>query len=65
MLPDSPWCLASARRFHEAREVLVHVRGGESPQVEAEFLGICAVAEKGNPSSPLEVFKVLIGRASN
>ncbi len=65
MLPDSPRYLASAGRFEEAREVIAHVRGGNSPQVEEEFLEICAVAEKGKPSSPLEVFTVLMGRASN
>lgn len=65
MLPDSPRYLASVGRYVEAKEVLLHVRGGDSAQVEEEFLEICAVAETGKPSSPVEVFKILLGRASN
>ena len=65
MLPGSPRYLASAGQYEEAREVLVHVRGGDSPKVEEEFLDICAVAENGHPSSPMEVVKVLLGCGSN
>jgi len=62
MLPDSPRYYASAGRYTEAREVLVHVRGGDSPAVEDEFLEICAQAEKAKPSSPIQFAKVLVGR---
>ena len=54
-LLNSPQYLGSAGRFLRAREVLTHVRDGESSQVE-QFLEICAVAKKGKPSSPLKVF---------
>ena len=64
MLPDSPRYLASVGRNQEARDVLVHIRGGESKAVEIEYLEILALAKDMNPSSPLEFAKVLLGRAS-
>lgn len=61
MLPDSPRYLASVRRYEEAREVLLHVRGSDDAAVEQEFQEICARAEESKPSSPLEFLKVLFG----
>lgn len=65
MLPDSPRYLASVGRTEEAREVLEHIRGGKSAEVEREFGEICAVAEESKPSSPLEFLKILAGRDKN
>ena len=65
MLPNSPRYLATAGRYEEVREALMHVRGCKSLEVEEEFLEICAAAEREEPSSPIETFKVLLGRASN
>ncbi|KAJ6606470.1 major facilitator superfamily transporter sugar [Mycena vulgaris] len=66
MLPDSPRYLVSAGRIDEAREVLVHVRGGvETKKVEEEFIEICAVAEGAKKSSPVEFVKILRGRSGN
>jgi hypothetical protein len=62
MLPDSPRYYASIGDFEAAREVLVHVRGGESDAVEQEYLEICAIAEDSKPSSPTQFAKVLVGR---
>jgi len=63
MLPDSPRYYASIRDFDRAREVLIHIRGGkETPEVEQEYLEICAIAEDSKPSSPLQFAKVLLGR---
>ena len=64
-LPDSPRYLASVGRFEEAKQVLEHVRGNNGPDVEKEFLEICAVAEGTKPSSPIQFAKVLLGRADN
>ncbi|KAK3673364.1 hypothetical protein LTR78_006910 [Recurvomyces mirabilis] len=61
MLPDSPRFYASVGRLQEAKEVLVHIRGGLSPQVEQEFNEICVVAEESRPSSPVEFIKILLG----
>lgn len=61
MLPDSPRFYASAGRFQEARDILEHVRGGNSPEVKEEFLEICAIAEDSKPSSPIQFAKVLLG----
>ncbi|CAN9464739.1 unnamed protein product [Alternaria alternata] len=52
-LPDSPRYLASVGRYDDAREVLTHVRGGYTPDVEQEFLEIVAVAKESKPSSPI------------
>lgn len=60
-LPDSPRYLASVGRTQESREVLEHIRGGPSVEVEAEFQDICAMAEETEPSSPLEFLKILSG----
>lgn len=65
MLPDSPRYLASIGRLEEAKEVLEHVRGGNSPNVEQEFAEICAVAEESKPSSPVEFIKILFGLDKN
>jgi sugar porter (SP) family MFS transporter len=65
MLPDSPRYLASVRRYDEAKEVLEHIRGSKSEEVEREFFEICAVAEDSKPSSPIQFAKVLLGRATN
>jgi Na+/melibiose symporter-like transporter len=62
-LPDSPRYLASVGRYDDAREVLTHVRGGYTPDVEQEFLEIVAVAKESKPSSPVEFAKILIGRS--
>jgi hypothetical protein len=64
LLPDSPRYLASVGRIEEAKEVLEHVRGGKSAEVEKEFLEICAVAENAKPSSPMQFAKILLGRAN-
>ncbi|KAH8786787.1 general substrate transporter [Hyaloscypha sp. PMI_1271] len=64
-LPDSPRYLASVGRLEDAKEVLEHVRGSTGPEVEKEFLEICAVAEGTQPSSPVQFVKVLLGRATN
>lgn len=40
LLPDSPRYLASAGRHDEARDVLEHLRGGSSPEVEAELVAM-------------------------
>lgn len=65
MLPDSPRYLASVGRLDEAKEVLDHVRGGNSPIVDQEFAEICAVAEESSPSSPVEFIKILFGLDKN
>lgn len=62
MLPDSPRFLASIGRTEEAKEVLEHVRGGKSAEVEREFAEICAVAQESKPSSPIEFLRILAGR---
>jgi sugar porter (SP) family MFS transporter len=64
-LPDTPRYLASAGRYDEAREVLTHVRGEYTPEVEHEFLEIVAVAKESKPSSPIEFAKILVGRGEN
>lgn len=61
LLPDSPRFLASAGRYEEAREVLIHVRGNDGPEVEREYQEICAMAEESEPSSPVTFTKVLFG----
>lgn len=61
-LPDSPRYLASVGRFDDAREVLTHVRGGYTPEIEREFLEITAMAKDSKPSSPVEFAKILAGR---
>ncbi|KAH7088396.1 major facilitator superfamily transporter sugar [Paraphoma chrysanthemicola] len=61
-LPDSPRYLASVGRHDDAREVLTHIRGGYTPDVEQEFLEIVAVAKESKPSSPLQFAKILIGK---
>jgi hypothetical protein len=61
-LPDSPRYLASVGRYDDAREVLTHVRGRYTPEVEKEFLEIVAVAKDSKPSSPIEFTKILVGR---
>ncbi|KAF2277727.1 plastidic glucose transporter 4 [Westerdykella ornata] len=63
-LPDSPRYLASVGRFDDAREVLTHIRGGYTPEIEHEFLEIVAVAKESKPSSPIEFAKILIGKGS-
>jgi sugar porter (SP) family MFS transporter len=61
MLPDSPRYYASIGDFETARDVLVHVRGGESAAVEKEYLEICAIAADSKPSSPTQFARVLVG----
>jgi hypothetical protein len=61
-LPDSPRYLASVGRYDDAREVLTHVRGRYTLEVEKEFLEIVAVAKDSKPSSPIEFAKILVGR---
>lgn len=43
-LPDSPRYYASTGNFAAARDVLIHIHGGESDAVEQEYLEICAIA---------------------
>jgi MFS family permease len=62
MLPDSPRYYASIGDFAAARDVLIHIRGGESDAVEQEYLEICAIAADSKPSSPIKFAKVLVGR---
>jgi sugar porter (SP) family MFS transporter len=62
MLPDSPRYLASVGRYDDAREVLTHIRGGYTPEIEQEFLEITAVAKDSKPSSPMDFAKILVGR---
>jgi MFS family permease len=62
-LPDTPRYLASVGRYDDAREVLTHVRGGYTPEVENEFLEIVAVAKESKPSSPMDFAKILIGKS--
>ena len=65
LLPDSPRYLASVGRYEDAKEVLVHVRGNDGPEVEKEFQEICAVAEESKAASPLEFTKIIAGRATS
>lgn len=65
LLPDSPRYLASVKRFDEAREVLVHIRGNDGPEVEREFKEICALAEGSNSASPAEFVNIILGRAKS
>lgn len=62
MLPDSPRYLAAVGRHDDAREVLTHVRGGYTSEVEHEFLEIVAMAEDSKPSSPMQFAKILVGK---
>lgn len=62
ILPDSPRYLASVGRFDDARQVLTHVRGGYTSEIEHEFLEIVAVAKDSKPSSPLQFAKILFGK---
>lgn len=64
-LPDSPRYLASVGRHDDAREVLTHIRGGYTPEIEQEFLEIVAVAKDSKPSSPMQFAKILVGRGGN
>lgn len=63
-LPDSPRYLASVGRFDDAREVLTHIRGSYTAEVEQEFLEIVEVAKDSKPSSPIEFAKILLGKGS-
>ncbi|KAH7397851.1 major facilitator superfamily transporter sugar [Cadophora sp. MPI-SDFR-AT-0126] len=65
LLPDSPRYLASAGRYEDAKEVLVHVRGNDGPDVEKEFMEICAIAEESKAASPVEFAKIIAGRATS
>jgi hypothetical protein len=62
-LPDTPRYLASVGRYDDAREVLTHVRGEYTPEVENEFLEIVAVAKESKPISPIDFAKILIGKS--
>lgn len=65
LLPDSPRYLASVGRYEEAKEVLIHVRGGDNAEVEKEFKEICIIAEGASAASPLEFAKIIAGRAGS
>lgn len=62
-LPDTPRYLASVGRYDDAREVLTHVRGGYTREVEHEFLEIMAMAKRSKPSSPIEFAMILVGKS--
>ncbi|KAG2414244.1 hypothetical protein HFD88_003435 [Aspergillus terreus] len=64
MLPDSPRFLASVGRYDEAREVLNKIRCDRAGQAEIdlEYKDIIATAQEGNPSSPLQFAKILVGK---
>ena len=64
ILPDSPRYLASVGQLNDAKEILTHLRGGWTTEVETEFLEICAVAEDSKPSSPTQFARVLVGLGS-
>jgi len=66
MLPDSPRYLASVGRKQEARELLEHLREGQStPQeIDQEFFEIISLTEEGDRSNPLEFAKILLGLGS-
>lgn len=62
-LPDSPRYLASVGRFDEAKEVLIHLRGGDSEQVQYDMQQMILANERNamTKSNPLEVFTILAG----
>ncbi|GAA5908230.1 uncharacterized protein JCM6883_004316 [Sporobolomyces salmoneus] len=57
LLPDSPRYLASVNRHEEARDVLEHIRGGPSPEVDAELTGMAEEAQFNKGSSVVEIRK--------
>ncbi|ESZ92908.1 MFS sugar transporter [Sclerotinia borealis F-4128] len=63
-LPDSPRYYASLGKYQLGREVLEHMRGGEGPDVEKEFMEICVVTRGIKPSSPIQFVRILIGKAT-
>ncbi|GAA5941007.1 hypothetical protein JCM1841_006607 [Sporobolomyces salmonicolor] len=64
LLPDSPRYLASVNRQEEARDVLEHIRGGASPEVEAELAAMAEEAQFNKGSSVVEFAKILAGRGN-
>lgn len=64
MLPDSPRYLAFAGRNNEARDLLKRVRGDKVDQQEMdrEYHEVVANAQNSQPSSPIQFFKILIGK---
>lgn len=64
LLPDSPRYLASVGRQDEAREVLAHIRGGISPETNAELLAMADEAQHNTKASVIEFVKILVGKGS-
>ncbi|GAA5957074.1 hypothetical protein JCM10213_003536 [Rhodosporidiobolus nylandii] len=64
LLPDSPRYLASVGRHDEAREVLEHIRGGATPEIEAELAQMRDEAAHNKGSGVGEFIRILTGRAN-
>jgi hypothetical protein len=64
MLPDSPRFLASIGRYDDCREILTKIRCHKTTQLEIdlEYKDIIATVQDGQPSSPIQFAKILIGK---
>jgi hypothetical protein len=65
MLPDSPRFLASIGRYDDCREILTKIRCYKATQLEIdlEYKDIIATVQDGQPSSPIQFAKILIGKS--